>query len=160
KTSGKELRTFSGSRGAFSPEGGQLLTAKDTTALLWETASGRQVRAFAGHAKAVAGVAFSPGVQQVPTAESRGASALWEKASGRKLRTLIGVEQFSQNCAVYSVAFSPDGRKVLTGLDHQQAVLWDVDNGEELRRFPDVITGFPMDSIAFCPDGKQIVVGS
>jgi WD40 repeat protein len=38
---------------AFSPDGRSVLTSNSKTARLWDVASGRQIRSFAGHKDAV-----------------------------------------------------------------------------------------------------------
>jgi dipeptidyl aminopeptidase/acylaminoacyl peptidase len=66
------------------------------------------------------------------------------------------------------LAVSPDSKHLLTGSrwdeKDQQGIpednslrLWDVETGKEISRFDDVL--FPINSVAFAPDGKSIVAG-
>jgi WD40 repeat protein/uncharacterized caspase-like protein len=169
---GKELRTFTGPSRAFtvfavaiSPDGKQVLTCgqEDNTARLWDTHSGEKLRTFTGHSQWVISVAFAPGGKQVVTGSNDRTARLWDVQSGKQLQTFTG-----HSSAVRSVAFTPDGKQVLTGSgyaigesysggDHT-ARLWDVQSGKELRTFTGHASG--VDSVAFSPDGKQVLTGS
>ena len=53
---------------AFAPDGKHVLTgSRDLTARLWDVQSGKELRAFTGHATWVSSVAFSPDGMQVLT---------------------------------------------------------------------------------------------
>jgi WD40 repeat protein len=153
-----------------------LLTgSRDKTAVLWEADSGRELRAFRGHAYEVEAVAFSPDGKRILTG-SGDTAALWEADSGRPIRTFQG----ASGDRVRAVAFSPDGKRVLTG-SSSSAVLWEADSGRRLRTFqghtrqtvaavpdapPDVANRTPeghtddVTAVAFSPDGKRILTGS
>lgn len=139
---------------AFSPDGGRVLTGSDdNTAILWDTATGRQLRTFAGHADYVVAVAFSPDGRQAVTGSHDRTAILWDIATGRPLRSFEDHTHW-----VTSIAFSPDGRKVLTGSRDQTAILWDAETGKRLRTFAGHTDRIW--SVAFSPDGRQVLTGS
>ncbi len=139
---------------AFSPDGNSVLAGGDDhLARLWDAASGKQVRQFAGHSGDVLSVAFSPDGRQVLTGARDATARLWDVATGKELRRLEGDE-----VAVNAVAFSPDGRQVLTGGWDNTVRLWDIASGRELRRFKG--HGGDVLSVAFSQDGRFVLTGS
>jgi WD40 repeat protein len=117
---------------AFRPgDGHYLLTAcmQDQTACLWDTGTGKLVRALSHRSKVVA-AAFSPDGTMVATGpygkDER--ALLWEAATGKC------VGQLPHNSIVPGVAFSPDGRRLLTGSGDYVARLWDLGGAERPRQ--------------------------
>ena len=116
---------------AFSPDGKQVLTgSEDSTARLWDAASGKEIRKFQGHTESIWSVAFSPDGKQVLTGSDDSTARLWDAATGKEIRKLQG-----HAAEVTSVAFSPDGKQVLTGSYDKTARLWDAASGKEIRKF-------------------------
>ena len=88
---------------AFSPDGRLVASGgEDHTVLVWDVASGRELRSLIGHTKDVQSVAFSPDGKVLASGGSDKTVKLWDVASGRELRTL-SIPHGN------SVAFSPDG---------------------------------------------------
>jgi WD40 repeat protein/uncharacterized caspase-like protein len=166
--SGREIRTFSGHKSgvasvAFSLDGKQLLSYSWDGVKLWDVANGREIRTFPVHTGWVDSVAFSPDGKQVLSG-SWDSLKLWDVASGQEIRTFSSSSGY---ISVKSVVFSPDGKYVLSGGSFNELKLWDTATGREVRTFSESSVNFiSIDlipkcvSVAFSPDGKQILSGS
>ncbi len=138
---------------AFSPEGKYVLTGStDTTAKLWEVATGKEVYTLHGHTGEVLDAVFSPDGKYILTSSVDHTAKLWDTATGQEVRTLNG-----HTDEVVSVAFSPDGKYVLTTTGGDDAKLWEVATGHIVRVFSKEELGR---GIAFSPDGKYISAAS
>ena len=126
--------------------------SSDTTARLWNTATGELAGWFEGHKESVLAVAFSPDGKHVLTGDEDKNAWLWDTHSTKKVRAFEGHTK-----AVRAVTFSPDGTKVLTGSEDGTARLWEKDTGRELG----VLRGHAgaVTSAVFSPDGAQVLTG-
>jgi WD40 repeat protein len=150
---------------AFSPDGGQFLSASDDkTMILWDVESSEAVHRFVSPTDAISSAAFSPdgkllaggfGTYRYP-AEGEYLDHnihLWDAATGEEILQMVGHEG-----AVTALQFSPDGQKLLSGSIDETVRLWDVATGEEVRRF-DGHTGGVF-AVAFSPDGRYAASGA
>ncbi len=169
------IRTFKGHTWrvrsvAFSPDGRTALSGGcgeepilficDTGSLmLWDTASGRELRSFAGHSSEVGSVAFSPD-GRLALSSDNSTIRLWDIASGRELHSFAGALN-NLTTDVASAAISPDGRTMLSGHCDQGSrhgclrgslILWEIASGRELRRLDNSANS--VRSVAFSPDGR------
>src|SRR5438046_2099772 len=96
---------------AFSPDARWALTGSwDSTARVWDVATGQEIRRLEGHSREVSSVAFSPDGRWALTGSWDNIARLFDVATGREIRRLEG-----HSASVVSVAFSADGRWALTG---------------------------------------------
>ena len=71
---------------AFSPDGRALVSGNfDKNVVVWDVASGRQLRTFDPHTDSVFGVSFSPDGNTLATIGSEGVLRLWEAAPLEKI---------------------------------------------------------------------------
>ena len=132
---------------ALSPDGYWLITgAADRTAILWEMATGRQIRVLRGHTGYVSCVAFSPDSQQIVTG-SGNTVFLWQRATGVRIRS------FGHEGNIDEAAFSPDGKLLLTR-ESRGAQLWEVASGKRLQTFSQRAD---LDATVFSRDGRQVI---
>ncbi len=138
----------------FSPDGRYLLTAggTDSSARLWEVATGREIRWFLGHESRVGEAVFSPDASRVLTCSYDGTARIWDTASGRELLRFEGHEE-----RVRAGAFTPDGVHALTVSKDKTARFWEIETGREVRRFD---TPSQAVCVAMTPDGAHFIGGS
>jgi eukaryotic-like serine/threonine-protein kinase len=140
---------------AVSPDGQRIATGSDdTTAKIWDAASGRELLTLKGHRDWIKRVAFSPDGKRIVTASHDQTARVWDVATGRELFTLKG-----HSDVVGSALFSQDGRRIVTGSWDKTAKVWDADTGRELLTLKGQ-TGKIWAALAISPDGQRIATAS
>jgi len=139
---------------SFSRDGRRLVTgSSDAHAIVWDTASGREIRRFEGHVASVNCAEFSEDGDRIATASEDGTVRVWDAASGRPLHVLG-----RQATPVRAVSFNRQGDRILgIGEDHTP-LLWDATTGLLVA----LLAGHTgqVRSGMFSPDGRQLVTAS
>jgi serine/threonine protein kinase/WD40 repeat protein len=143
---------------AFTSDGRHFATASfDTTARVWETATGRPAGPPLTHTNYVATVAFSPDGHTLVAGDygPAGLIKFWDWRTGKEVRPPLRHDDI-----ILSVAFSPDGRYLVaikTGdwSRNPELLVWDVASGKAVVRMRHRGPGFLLrEPIRFRPDGR------
>ena len=143
---------------AFSPDGRTVLSGHETfdnsPLYLWDVATGKEIRALAGHTVPVYTVAFSPDGKLAASGSFAGKPILlWDVATGKEIRQI-------QEEAAW-VQFSPDGKCLLSATNVLSKKtqgfigalhLYDVATGKMIRKFSGHHTA-EIHTVAFSPGG-------
>jgi WD40 repeat protein len=84
----EQTHNFSVDAVVFGPEGSRVLGASNNRLILWDAATGGQIRDFVGSFGAVRSAAFSPDGNQVMGGYHNGSVFVWETTGGKLLRTI------------------------------------------------------------------------
>jgi hypothetical protein len=120
-------------RAEFSPDGRFALSERGNEEptsgelILWEVATGKQLRIFGGHTGSVWLISFSPDGRFVLSGSDDKTLKLWDVATGKALRSFQGHGGW-----VRSVAFSPDGSFAMSGSQDGTAQMWTIQTGQEV----------------------------
>ncbi len=152
---GEKTRRASGVmvyRLALSPDG-KMVAAGVSEIVLFDTATGKELRRMPGHPDYVEVLAFSPDGKLLASLGT-GKAALWNVATGKEVRTFPG-QQFG------ALAFAPDGKLLATTSSERRkggtVHLWDVASGMERQRLRQ--PGGWFGAVVFAPDGRSVATG-
>ncbi len=141
----------------FAPDGETIATgSRDDTVRLYNVSTRKQIELFDEHTDDVTAVAYSPDGGLLASASSDLSIRIRQLSTAETVRTLRRVRRNSAT----SLAFSPDGVILAAGSTAEggSIILWDYELATERA----MLTGHKgfVESIAFTPDGKQLVSGS
>jgi WD40 repeat protein len=137
----------------MSGDGKVVLTGTYWAAILWDAASGKELRTFrSDFPSRYCSVALSRDGSLVLAGADRSSAILWDAASGKKLQRLWG----SGN--ITCVGLSSDGSQALIGNQNGSTILWKTTDGKKIQEF----NGHQNDvcSVALSRDGNHVVTGS
>lgn len=150
---------------AFSPDGSLLLTASSDAAVLWEVATGRELRHFLGKLTQVE--PFSYDARYVMTAYEQYTGAgdysegwhtredehLFDTVTGREISFTSGDSR-----GFWAVAISPDNRLVVTAdIGNNTVRIWDVATRRQLKQFAAFEGNSGTKAIGFSKDGRFLI---
>lgn len=162
---GRELLTFRGheervSRVAFSPDGREVASLSAGKTLVWDAATGKQVRMLGTFGDPNRyGLAYSPDGRLIAVTNHQPNVTLYDAATGEELLIFRGHQSVIKN-----VAFSPDSRLVASGAgdlvrsEPGEVKVWEALTGQEvyhLRGHTDPIYG-----VAFNPTCRRLASAS
>jgi WD40 repeat protein len=152
---------------SFMPKGAKLniqgveVTRKEGYAvLLWDTASGQEVRRFTGLQAKLKSVAFSPDGKSIAAGSADGRIGLWDAASGKDRLYIVAHPEHAdaEFGASPCVVFSPDGKALLSASLERTIRIWDANTAKELGQLQAADGGFSCLTVS--TDGKVLATGS
>ena len=151
----------------FSPDSELIVTGlMDGQVVLWDAATGEEVRRWQAHEDSVTSALFSPDGERILTGSLDRTIRLWERASGKELLVI------NSPGAIFKLAYDPLGEWAVSGAGDSNPAdvsapdtvvdrtvrVWDLQTGEERFQF-DPGSGF-VRAVAFSPDGDFVLSGT
>ena len=138
----------------FSPSGQHIMTVARAGAVLWDTATGEELRVLQSVPPLRFAVVSPWGDGALALIPLFGRTAfVWRPAARERLGSFEGHSE-----GLACVALSSSGSSVLTGSDGGTVILWDAASERCVQRFEG--HGGGVDSVAFSPSGDEILTGS
>ncbi|HJZ90624.1 MAG TPA: protein kinase [Gemmataceae bacterium] len=152
---GSLVRTLAGQMSvAFSPDGWRLAGAKDSDVVVWDAATGTELRTLIGPTEPVLKVQFAAGGRQV-VGFTRHQATVWDADTGRTIATVGGLN---------GPAFiTPDGRRIVgtSGVGLNSGIKWwDVKLGVELLFLPLPDGSARQHALALSADGRRVATSA
>ena len=132
---------------------------------LWDVLKNKQTLQggdLQAHDGKIVDLTLSADKKILTTTDEAGLVKMWDLANRKEVQTLKAFIDPNQRMAAF--VMSPDGTRLATAGQDSVVRLWDAANGKELRQWNFAVSGQPgrafVRTLAFTPDGKQIVTGN
>ena len=113
----------------ISPDGKYFVKGNiDSVAILVDIGTGKMVRTFEGHKKAVLSMDFSQDGKTLLTAGGDGMLKLWDVALGKELKSISAHREL-----IFDAKFSHDDQMIVSGSWDGSTRIWSVNTGEQLQ---------------------------
>jgi WD40 repeat protein len=146
-----------GPRLALTPDGQRLAVVHEQSLRVWETGSGLSLFQ-ADQLTELQSVACSADGALLATGDAAGVIRLCPLGLGRFQSG--GLVNENQSERITTLAFSPAGRLLAAaGASGPDVLIWDIEESEPALLIPQAVDGCSIESLAFRPDGRLIVVG-
>lgn len=140
--------------------------------LMWDVATGQEVRKFAGLRDNIKAVAFSPDGKSLAASSRDGRVVLWDASTGQDRLHIMAHPQPRPGdlsvgpaatlggtfAATPALAFTPDGKTLVSAAPDQTIRAWDTATARELGQFQADTGGFS--SLAVSRDGAKLITAS
>jgi WD40 repeat protein len=139
---------------AFSSNGKYIVSGIGNDAKVWDPETGKAILTLRGHTAGVACAVFSPDGKRILTCSYDHTAKIWD---ARTARTQLVFSE--NNSAIGTLAFSHDGSHLATGSRNAFGPgerVWDAQTGRMIQKLIQKPTAW---SVAFSPDGRQILTG-
>ena len=138
----------------YSPDGTWIASGgNDNSIVLWQTASGRQLRALNGHRGYVKSIAISTDGKLIASGGNDRSIRIWNVESGRELSVLEG-----HTGSVTSLAFSQNDQILVSGSVDKTVRVWDLSQKKELKLLQN--HNLTVSALAFNRSGTSLVTAS
>jgi WD40 repeat protein len=156
------LKTGTGARPAFSPDGRHLVTTSldNRTLKLWDVSSARggtidaPLLTIKCEVLSAFAVAFSPDGTRLAAAANEPVIYVWDVSTARGELTAPVLKLHGHTTFVTALCWSPDGTRLASGSDDKTVKVWETGTGQELlslRAHSTAISG-----LAFFRDGRRL----
>jgi WD40 repeat protein len=125
---------------------------KNGFVVVWDVATKKQVKKFAGHQNSVVGIGFAPDGKIMATTSIDGTVRVWDWETAQELKILRGHGGW-----VESALFTPDGKTLISGATDRTVRFWDWQNGVENTK-ERIMLPHSVRCLQFTPDGAALIV--
>jgi WD40 repeat protein len=134
----------------FSPDGSKVAAGGNGTIQLWDVATGKLERRFAGRTGQGNQLLFSPDGKLLAAAGQDGCVQLWDIATGKRAGICDG-----PTGTMAWLQFRPDGQLMAWAINVNAIEIWEVPSGKRLT--PQGGHSAAVSSIQFAPDNKTLI---